>query len=283
MTTSSRVHVQHPGPPAALRYCCIPANAHRKHLQLKKGDVITSALAHEMDKNGADSAVILLDGCVLSSAFYFIPAKSKGPEHAAWYSERLSALNIQIDYGTAIVGRKENQWFLHCHAMWHDRQNQQNYAGHLLADESVLGENCIIDIILLTSGTFETAFDPETNFTLFHLIPRQKPTPKNAALITIRPHEDLRATINVIAAESGIRSGRLFGIGSLVGAAFHDAPSMPPPLSEILLLNGASIKNGQCAALPLACVNENGEIFSGDLKNGSGPVLVTAELILIED
>lgn len=283
MTISSRAHIQHPGPPAASRYTYIKANAQQKQLQLDKGDVIAAAMAREMDENGADTAVILLDGAVLSSAAYVIPASSKDAEHAAWYSDRFSAANIQIDHGTAIVGRKDGQWFLHCHAMWHDRQNQQNYAGHLLTDQSILGECCTINMVLCKGGAFEAAFDPETNFTLFQPVRRQEPAQKNAALITIRPHEDLRATINIIASALGVRAGRLFGIGSLFGAEFHDAPSMPPPLSEILLLNGTRIETGRCTALPLACVDDNGKIYSGDLKSGSSPVLVTAELLLIED
>lgn len=249
-------------------------------LALRRQDLLADSIKRDMIENGADTAIVLLDGIFLSSARYLIPGEPKDAQHAAWYSETFSASDIRIEHGTAIVGRKNGEWFLHCHALWHDEKTKQTYAGHLLTDQSILGEAQSIEIMGYEGGAFEATFDPETNFTLFQLTKGEPQTQINAAIITIRPHEDLRETIDKITTELNIQSGRLFGIGSIIGAEFHNAPRMQSYLSEILLLPGARIENGRCTALPLACVDDKLAIYRGDLKAGGGPVLVTAELLL---
>lgn len=275
-------HVQHPGPPSLPRYGFIAGYAHHARLALHPGDNLAATISAAMAQNGADTAIVTLDGIVLASACYLIPGEPKDNQHAAWYSDTFSADGIKIEHGTAIVGRKNGAWFTHCHALWQDEKTHKNYAGHLLTDHSIIGTAASIEIIAFKGGAFTANFDPETNFTLFQLAKSNPQTQINAAIITVRPHEDLRQTIDKIAAELNIESGRLFGIGSLNGAEFHDAPPMPPYLSEILLLPSARIENGRCTALPLTCVDDKRAIYSGDLKAGCGPVLVTAELMLVK-
>ncbi|ASM70980.1 hypothetical protein SULPSESMR1_00141 [Pseudosulfitobacter pseudonitzschiae] len=85
------------------------------------------------------------------------------------------------------------------------------------------------------------------------------------------------------ASDDAYDNASVHGIGSLIGAGFRDAPPMAAPLSEVLLLDGCTVCDGSCVQLPLACVDPEGTIFSGDLNRGEGPVCVTFELLVIKE
>ena len=153
--------------------------------------------------------------------------------------------------------------------------------GHLLNDQCKLAGDCTITAWLLTGAHLEVALDNETQFPLFRPEAGLASTDTNALLLTIRPHEDFRATLEDVCAEAGFANARVYGIGSMIGAGFLDAPPMKTTLSEVLLLKGCDVQNGVCTRLPLVCVDPMGAIYEGELAKGKGSVLVTFESLVL--
>lgn len=282
MKLPSRERIKHPGAATQQRRSFVRGHAHSTYFRFKSGQTVAEAVALSMNELGIDFAAVVLDGLVLSSGSYVTPSGPRDIHHVAWYSEQILFKQIRLEHGTAMVGQKEGKWFLHCHAVWHDNA-QHIYEGHMLCDQLVIAEDFDVEVIAFVGGGFEATLDTETNFTLFQLkkLHFSEDNSLNATLLTIRPHEDLRGTIDAIASELDIQNARILGLGSIIGAEFYDAPPMRSALSEILLRSDAIIENGKCSFLPLICVDDQRIVYIGDLKTGHGPVLMTAELLLV--
>ncbi|WP_425102054.1 hypothetical protein [Tropicibacter sp. S64] len=270
--------VTHPGPVQAARQTLVPCHARHARATLPKGMTLLDAVAQAVDAEGADGACAILDGLRLAQMHYVMPDGPADDAHAAWYSETHRTGGITLDRATASVGMKDGAWFLHTHAKWTEDAPAM---GHLLNDHCTLAEECTVSLWLLTGARMAVATDPETNFPLFRPEPRPWQSAPNAALLTIRPHEDLRPALETACAGAGFADATIHGLGSLIGAGFTDAPPMRTPLSEVLLLDGCRIEDGICRALPLACVDPVGHLHAGDLARGQGPVLVTFEVLLV--
>ncbi len=274
----SRDWVVHPGdePPERFKLsrCC----ARKIEAVLPKGAILLDAVASIVEVEGADGACAILDGVSLSKMHYVMPDGPADEIHAAWYSDTYVTEDVTLDWAISSVGLKDDAWFLHTHAIWESGGTQ---VGHLLNDHCVLATDCSVTIWLISGVRLEVALDPETQFPLFgpnELYAVEEP---NAALLTIKPHEDLRKTLEMACEKAGISRAKVFGLGSLIGAGFLDAPPMHSTISEVVLLEGCSVEKGRCTALPLICVDPAGKTYSGDLAYGNGPVLVTFELLLI--
>lgn len=276
----SRDWVVHPGPEQTPRYTVAPCAVRSVTVTLPAGVVLLDAVAAVVEAEKADGACAFLGGVRLAPMTYVMPDGPADDAHAAWYSETFVAQEARLDRATASVGRRDGAWFMHTHAMW---QAETPGMGHLLNDQCTLAADCEVTLLLLNGAWLEVTPDPETNFPLFH--PRRGDTPDyvQAGLLTIRPHQDLRPTIESACADLGLSNARIHGLGSLIGAGFAEGPSMAAPLSEILLLDGCAVRDGRCTALPLACVDPAGDIFQGDLQTGKGPVCVTFELLIVAD
>lgn len=276
----SRDWVVHPGPEQQPRFTLAPCDVRLASLSLAAGHTLLDAVAGAVEAEGADSACVVLDGVPLSALNYVMPDGPMDRNHAAWYSETHRERGIRLTRGTASVGRRDGDWFLHTHAMW---MTGRACMGHLLNDQCVLAQDCRVRAWLIAGACLEVAPDPETRFPLFRPAPRNPVDAPRAALLTIRPHEDLRRTIEAACAEMGLADASIHGIGSLIGAGFADAPPMSAPLSEVLLLDGCIVEDGSCLNLPLACVDPAGAIFEGDLNVGEGPVCVTFEMLIVAE
>lgn len=274
----SRDWVTHPGPEQAARHALARCHARRATLHLPAGLTLLDAAAQAVEAEGADGACALLDGVRLDRMRYVMPDGPADDQHAAWYSDTHEATAITLDRATASVGVKDGAWFLHTHAMWHDGAAAM---GHLLNDQCTLAEACTIEAWLIFGARLEVAHDPETHFPLFRPEPRTCFAEMNAALLTVRPHADLHATLESACAEAGLADADIYGLGSLIGAGFDAGPPMHSPLSEVLLHAGCTVRDGVCTALPLACVDPAGNLFDGCLTRGQGPVLVTFEMLVV--
>lgn len=274
----SRDWVTHPGPESPDRYTLVPCRVQLVHLHLPGGMTLLDAVAQAVEAKGADGACAILDGVTLSQMQYVMPDGPADDTHAAWYSETHTAQNVTLDRATASVGIKDGAWFLHTHAIWYAPAPAM---GHLLNDQCTLARDCSVQVWLIHGARLEVALDPETQFPLFRPEPRPSCAPPNAALLTVRPHADLRTTLETACQAAGLHDARIYGLGSLIGAGFTDAAPMACPLSEVLLLDGCTIHHGRCISLPLACIEPAGQIFSGDLANHQGPVLVTFEVLVV--
>lgn len=276
----SRDWVIHKGPEQSPRYTLAPCHARRMTLRLAAGMTLLEAVARGVEAEGADGACAILDGVPLSVMNYVMPDGPIDDDHAAWYSETHHGTDIRLDRATASVGRRDGEWFLHTHAMWAAGAPAM---GHLLNDQCTVAEDCEIEAWLLFGAWLAVSRDPETRFPLFRPETGTPQGPVQAALLTVRPHEDLRTTLETACAQMGFANAVIHGIGSLIGAGFNDAPPMAAPLSEVLLLEGCRIREGRCTGLPLACVDPAGGIFQGDLSTGKGPVCVTFEMLVVSD
>ncbi|OWU82409.1 hypothetical protein [Phaeobacter sp. 22II1-1F12B] len=274
----SRDWVTHPGAKQAKRYALVPCHVRHAQLNLGKGATLLDAVAQAVEENGADGACVILDGVTLSEMSYVMPDGPADDVHAAWYSETHQADSVTLDHATASVGIKDGAWFLHTHAMW-----SGDGMGHLLNDLCIVADDITVSAWLIFGARLEVELDPETQFPLFQPKPRPTDAPSNAALLTIRPHEDLRGTLEIVCGEAGLPDAQIHGLGSLIGAGFHDASPMATPLSEVLLLDGCQIRDGVCTGLPLACVDPKGALYQGDLAKGDGAVLVTFEMLVVAD
>ncbi|MBE9638777.1 DUF296 domain-containing protein [Salipiger mangrovisoli] len=285
--SDSRTRLRHPGPEAADRSTARACDAVPAQFLLTSDLDLLAALTSEMDRLAADhaaeTAVIDLSGLRLQEVVYVIPAGARDERHAAWYSDTYVSPPAVLECATVTVGRRDGQWFAHCHALWTEPDGTPRM-GHLLCDKCLVAENASATGHVLRGALLEVATDPETNFPLFHARDGAELTcATTAALVTVRPHEDLCTALEAVAGELGARDARLIGLGSLIGADFSDAPAMPSPISEVLLAPGAQIAEGRCPALPVICVDPEQDVWRGSLVHGGGPVCVTFELLMLFD
>jgi predicted DNA-binding protein with PD1-like motif len=273
--------IQHPGIPSSERFYTAQGAADARFVWFKKGDHLLAAINQVMGSIRPVAGFVSLKGLKFSVCSYFIPASSPDDQHVAWYSDARAQYSVGIVNATAVIGIKDGAWFAHCHAQWQSESGEMGM-GHLNCAECVIDEDCQLELHIFSGAALEVLPDEETGFSLMTLSRRQPEAAfVNAVLLTIRPHQDLRHTVNRVASQFNIESGHLMGVGSLIGAEFNQAPSMHDPLSEVVVLPGAVIENRQLTRLPIACVDSKAAIFQGDLKPGGGPILITAELLLV--
>ena len=96
-----------------------------------------AAVTAAMNGAGCDCAVIRLDGLCMGPYSYVMPDQSPDDEHVAWYSPTHSGKLATLDQATAVIGRRDGDWFLHCHAIWEDRDTGR-HAGHLIPDQVMI-------------------------------------------------------------------------------------------------------------------------------------------------
>ncbi len=279
---NSRHWIRHPGKEVHPRYTLLPCGVQPAKLQLKAGENLQDTVGQAVEAEGADGACAILDGLSFSTMPYVMPDGPVDDEHAAWYSETHIATNAKLEKGTASVGKRDGSWFLHSHAMWHA---EETGLGHLLNEQCIIAEDCTIDTWLLRGARLEVAHDSETNFFLFGPVgtsPKgQLEETRRGGLLTIRPHEDVRTTIETACSELRFENASIYGIGSLIGAAFSNSSPMSAQMSEIFLLQGCEVRGRKCTNLPMTCVDPWGRSFSGDLLANQGPVCVTFELLIV--
>ena len=267
----TRPGIVHPGPPHRARLVVLRGRAETARWVLRRGDVLLDALAAPMEASGAGAAVVLLGGVSVAGGDYVMPARAADGAHAAWYSAARPIGPALITAATAMVGRRNGRWFVHCHALWPGAAGP--LMGHLLNETVRIGADAEVQGWLFHGGGFVARQDTETNFALFAA--EGEGGPGQAALLTVRPHEDLRLALAATAAETGLRNAAVFGLGSLIGARFADAPAMVDPISEMLVLPGAEAGH----ALPVAAVDLGGAVHRGELL--AGPICVTGEFLLV--
>ena len=241
---------------------------------LASGAVLSTELARQLAASGAATAIVALDGLAVAAGDYVMPARSIDRVRAAWYTDARPIGEVRLEHATAIVGWRDGQPFAHCHALW-----QGARMGHLLNETVRTGVATRVWAWLFHGARFVARPDAETGFTLF--VPEGDGVQAEAALLTVRPHQDLRAALEASALEAGLMDAEVIGLGSLIGARFVDAPEMMDPISEMLVLPGARIEGGRCRTLPVAVIDLSGRVHRGDLL--AGPICVTGEFLLVGD
>jgi hypothetical protein len=217
---------------------------------------------------GAGALVVDLAGLWIAEGRFVQPAESRDAAHAAWYSEAREMRGVRVEAGVAMVGWREGAPFVHAHVLW-DGGRQM---GHLLNDSVGVGAG-VLRGVAFDGGRFVQRADAETGFALFRA--EGGGSAGDAAILTVRPHEDVGRVVAAVVAGFGWDGAEVMGLGSLIGARFEAGPGMADPISEMLVLPGARV-----GEMGVAVVDLSQRVFAGVLAEGGGEVCVTAELLL---
>ncbi|NPC57308.1 PCC domain-containing protein [Caenimonas soli] len=277
--------IEHPGPVHAERVQSIPTAVRKVELELPRGKSLLDSLTEAVAANGATSAVFSLHGGSLAPMAFFMPAESKSPEHAVYFSDRFEAVGAaRLESGCITFGLRDGQSWLHCHAVWTESDGRRR-CGHISPAESLVAEPIRLSAWLIAGANFVVSADAETNFSLFQ--PAAIPTPNidtNALVVRVRPNEDLCTSLENVCMAHGIRNAQVRGgVGSLVGAAFDDGRTVEPFVTEVFIRQGhiAPGPDGSLRAdVDISLVDHTGQMAEGRLRRGQNPVLVTFEIVL---
>jgi predicted DNA-binding protein with PD1-like motif len=280
--------ILHPGNVAAERVQVLPTAVHQVELTLAPGHSLLEALADALAPYGASSAVLSLEGGAFFPFAYVMPATSKTPDHAVYYSERFDALGpVRLEFAAVTYGQRDGQPWLHCHATWIDADGSSR-CGHVLPDAAIITEPLRASVCILDGAEFHVRPDAETNFSLFKV----KATPRRlgalcalqALVVRLSPNVDVCTAIEDVCREYGISNATIQGgVGSIVGAVFDDGRTVEPFVTEVLVRAGqvrATPHGALRAELDVAMVDFTGHRSAGRLLRGANPVLVTFELVL---
>lgn len=283
--------IQHPGPVAEPRSTVVDTGVHEHTLELQPGRSLLAALTEALAPTGAASAVLQLQPGTLQPLAYVMPALSKTPAHAVYFSDRHEAIGpVQLETATVTVGQRDGQTSLHCHARWRDAEGRQ-HCGHVLPHEAMLATPMQARSWLLDGAAFVATADHETAFTLFKPEPRPSAgsgRPGRAALaVRLAPNEDVCTALEAICRERGITHASVRGgVGSTVGALFDDGRRVEPFVTELLVRHGRIRPGADGAAraeIDISLVDHLGGLADGRLARGGNAVLVTFELVIEPD
>ena len=267
--------IKHPGVAPDQRWAAVPCAAEPVDLIVPVTETLASSLA--MALADYDGGWLVIDDAVLGNLDFVIPGDDPTGNHAAWYAGPYKMGAGRIEHLGLHVGRKEGEAWLHGHGRFAAPGWQGPTMGHILPLESQLSAPIRAKGWGLKGARLEVTPDPETNFPLFQ--PVQTGAHSGAALITLRPNQDMSAAIVAAAAEVGITSGRIYGLGSVVNPKLKDQPLIDSYATEILLTDGR-LSDGR-ADIEIEFVTLTASTHKGWLEPGANGVCVTAELLVI--
>ena len=286
-TTSTMRHIAQPGDPPAQRIQWVEARGQSFSFALTAGVPLLEAVQRGFTAAGFSSGVLTIEGGGLSPFAYVMPALSKSPQHAAYYSDTFRPRGVsKLKAAAMTFGARDGAPFFHCHALWTEADGRPG-AGHVLPEETVLAEPCRADAFGLSGAGFVAEQDQETNFKLF--VPAPAPPVSAAAgvrafVLRLRPNQDLASALEGFCAARGITQARLRGgVGSIVGARFADGRSVEPFATEMAVTSGElrlDHEHGLRADLDVFLVDHLGGIAEGRLQRGDNPILMTMEVVL---
>jgi predicted DNA-binding protein with PD1-like motif len=288
MTVAEKMrHVAQPGPPAAERIQWVEARGRAFAFTLEAGVPLLEAARRGFAKAGFAGGVLNMRGGALGPFAYVMPALSKTPKHAAFYSDSFRPDGItRLRIGAMTLGERDGAPFFHCHALWREADDRLN-GGHILPEETIVAEPFEVEGFGIDGAIFLAGPDPETNFKLFGPVPREAAGVKNtghAFALRLRPNQDFSGALEDFCHERGILCGRIHGgVGSIIGARFADGRSLLPFATELAVGMGviAPGPDGALEAqLDIALVDYLGGLGEGRLARGDNPVLMTMELVL---
>jgi predicted DNA-binding protein with PD1-like motif len=280
-------HVVQPGQPAVERIEWVEARGRAFSFVLDAGVPLLEGVRCGFAAAGFTGGVLTIDGGALGPFAYVMPAVSKTPEHAAFYSDTFRPQGIaKLTAATMTLGERDGAPFFHCHGLWTEADGRR-CGGHVLPDESVVAESCRVEAFGLSGAAFVAGQDHETNFRLFGPIPARPvgaDTNRRAFALRLRPNQDFALAVEDFCRARGIARATLRGgVGSIIGARFEDGRSVEPFATEMAVVSGRVTphpRDGLTAELDVFLVDHLGGTAKGRLKRGDNPVLMTMELVL---
>lgn len=286
ITTTTLAPLTHPGAVARQRLESVSGGTVTRRASLSPGRRLVDAIDDELTALGVDSAQVELLGGPLARVSYCIPALCSDGSRAAWYSETHEAVTpATIVAGSATVGRRDGERFMHCHAAWYDAHGALR-GGHLWPD-TVVGATPVevvvhaLDSVALTSGT-----DDETLMPVF--TPSATTTAvageSRSVMSRVRPGVEIHDAVRRVMAEAGFERASVRGsLGSLVGATLlrdGGVAHADGPATEVSLA-GHAVHGGE-AHLSAFVMDRHGAVVVGELAERGNLVAVTFELLVEE-
>ncbi|MCR4519921.1 MULTISPECIES: DNA-binding protein [Bosea] len=277
--------IQQPGIGTPERIQSVECGGRAFSLRLPAGVPLLEAVRSGFAAEGFASGVVKLDGLKLAPFAYVMPALSKTPEHAAFYSETFRPKGeARIEVGAMTFGQRDGAPFFHAHALWVEGDGKRT-GGHILPDETAIAETITVEAIGLDGAVFAAEPDSETHFKLFGPVVA---APGGAGqgrffALRVKPNVDFCGALEAFCAERGIREAVIHGgVGSTIGARFVDGGVVENFATEVAITGGRVVRgaDGFEAAIDVALVDYSGALAGGRLKRGDNPVLMTFELVL---
>jgi predicted DNA-binding protein with PD1-like motif len=276
-----------PGPPAPERIQWVEARGRALSFTCEAGLPLLEAVRRGFAAAGFAGGVLRWTGGALGPFAYVMPALSKTPEHAAFYSDSFRpAGTSRLKLAAMTFGRRDGAPFFHCHALWTEADGCLN-GGHILPEETVIAEAFTVDAYGIDGAVFTAEPDPETNFKLFGPVASSisgVETTSRAFALRIRPNQDVAAALEAFCRQHGIFRAKLHGgVGSTIGARLTDDRSVVPFATELAVRSGFVAPDPDHilqAELDVAIVDYLGGLAEGRLARGDNPVLMTMELVL---
>lgn len=279
--------IEQPGSPVAERIQCVEARGRAFSFTMESGIPLLEAARRGFAAEGFAGGVLNIRGGALGPFAYVMPALSKTPDHAAFYSDTFRPLGVtRLKSGAMTLGERDSAPFFHCHALWTEADGRIN-GGHILPEETIVAEPFEVDAFGIDGAVFLAEPDSETGFKLFGPVVRDARGVRNthpAFALRLRPNQDFAGCLEAFCRQRGIAHARLRGgVGSIIGARFVDGKSVVPFATE-LLIGAGEIAPGASGApeakLDVALVDYLGGLAEGRLVRGDNPVLMTMELVL---
>jgi predicted DNA-binding protein with PD1-like motif len=276
-----------PGPPALERIQWVAARGRAFSFTLEAGLPLSEAARRGFAAGGFAGGVLRWAGGALGPFAYVMPALSKTPDHAAFYSDTFRPAGVtRLKLAAMTFGERDGAPFFHCHALWRQADGRAG-GGHILPEETVVAEPFAVEAFGIDGAIFAAEPDPETNFRLFGPVPSAATvteTTSRAFALRLRPNRDFAGALEAFCRERGIVSARLHGgVGSTIGARFADGRIVEPFATELAVRSGAIVSGtggALEAQLDVALVDYKGGLAEGRLTRGDNPVLMTMELVL---
>ncbi|MBD3848036.1 DUF296 domain-containing protein [Bosea sp. SSUT16] len=277
--------VEQPGTGTPERIQWVECGGRAFSLTLPAGVPLLEAVRSGFAAEGFTSGVVKLDGLKLAPFAYVMPALSKTPEHAAFYSEtfRLEG-GARIEVGAMTFGQRDGAPFFHAHALWVEGDGKRS-GGHILPDETTVAETITLQAVGLDGAAFTAEPDGETHFKLFGPVAAAAGGAGDGRFFALRvkPNVDFCGALETFCAERGVREAAIHGgVGSTIGARLTDGGVVENFATEVAITDGriAPGVGGFEAAIDVALVDYSGALASGRLVRGDNPVLMTFELVL---
>jgi predicted DNA-binding protein with PD1-like motif len=276
-----------PGPPAAERIQWVEARGRGFSFTLEAGLPLLEAARRGFAAQGFAGGTLNIKRGALGPFAYVMPALSKTPEHAAFYSETFRPQGItRLKLAAMTLGVRDGAPFFHCHGLWREADGRVN-GGHMLPEETLVAEPFEVDAFGLDGAVFAAEPDPETNFKLFGPVTSKSggtEATSRAFALRLRPNQDFAEALVSFCRVRGIARATIRGgVGSTIGARFTDGRVVDPFATELAITSG-SIAPGAGGALEaildIALVDDTGGVAEGRLIRGDNPVLMTMELVL---
>ena len=267
----------HPGPAYARRWAALPCSAQPVDLILPVADTLAQSVALALA--GFDGGWLVIEDAPLANLEFVVPGADPTGQHAAWYAgpHRLGA--GKVTHLGLFAALKDRAPWLHGHGGFAASGWKGPDFGHILPLDSRLSTPARARGWALSGAGFDVQTDPETGFPLNQ--PAALGGGQGAALITLRPNQDMATALVAAAAEVGIAQGRVYGLGSVVHPHLTGQEPIDSYATELLLTNGRI--DGGNATLDVDLVTLSGTRHRGRLEPGKNGVCITAELLVIAD